>query len=248
MSSTCLVGRREALASGFTDGMRVAEDVDLVWRLAEQGWRVRYEPAVEVAHEHRSRLGPWFARKLFYGTGAADLADRHPDAIPPAILRPWSAAVAVSLLCARWWSAPVALGITAVAAWRLARRLGPLSGARTLPARLAAGGVVGAMTQVSALALRHWWPVGAVAMLLSRRLRWIIGGMAVVDAVIEHRRLRADLDLPRFAVLRRLDDIAYGAGVWWGSLRRRSLRALRIELRPRPVRARRPPEPAPAAE
>lgn len=233
ISSTCIVGRREALAAGFTDGMRVAEDVDLVWRLAEAGWRVRYEPSVTVTHEHRRRLRPWFARKLFYGTGAADLADRHPDAIPPAILRPWSAAVAAVLLCARWWSLPAAALITAVTAWRLGRRLGTSRDAPMLPVRLAVGGVVGAMTQVSALALRHWWPIGLAAAVVSRRFRWIVAGMAVIDAVVEHRRLRADLDIARFALLRRLDDIAYGTGVWWGALRRGSLRALRVELRPR---------------
>jgi len=233
MSSTCLIARRSALAEGFTTGMRVAEDVDLVWRMAEAGWRVRYEPSVTVAHEHRRRLRPWFARKLFYGTGAADLATRHPDAIPPAILRPWSAAAAAALLCARWWSLPVAAILTGGAAWRLARRLQVPDGARVLPLRLAAGGLVGAMTQASALALRHWWPVGVVAAGLSRRFRIVLAAMAVIDAVVEHRRLKADLDIVRFTVLRRLDDIAYGTGVWWGAFRRRSLRALRIELRPR---------------
>lgn len=232
LSSTCLVARTDALAGGFTDGMRVAEDVDLVWRLTEAGWRVRYDPAVTVAHEHRAHVRPWFARKLFYGTGAARLAARHPEAIPPAILRPWSASVVALLLCARWWSVPAALAVTLATAWRLARRLRTGEGSRTLPLRLAGGGVLAALTQTSALALRHWWPVAAVAAAVSRRARWIIGTMAVVDAVVEHRRLRADLDLVRFAVARRLDDLAYGTGVWWGCLRRGDFRALRIELTP----------------
>jgi len=30
----------------------------------------------------------------------------------------------------------------------------------------------------------------------------------------------------RFIVARRLDDLAYGAGLWWGALRSRSPRAL----------------------
>lgn len=247
MSSTCLVARREALGDGFTDGMRVAEDVDLVWRLDERGWRVRYEPRVTVRHEHRRSLGAWLARKAYYGTGAADLAASHPSAIAPAILRPWSAGVVVALLCARRWSVPVAALITAVAAVRLGRRLRDTTTSRPLVLRLIGGGVLSALTQTSALALRHWWPVALGAMLFSRRARWIVAGMAVVDAVVEHRRLHADLDIARFAIARRLDDIAYGAGVWWGCLRRRSPRALVIEVLPRGIRSRRPPAPAPAA-
>src|SRR5580658_10701637 len=39
-----LVIRRAAAGTGFAETMRVGEDVDFVWRLAESGWRVRYEP------------------------------------------------------------------------------------------------------------------------------------------------------------------------------------------------------------
>ena len=42
--SAALLARRDALGDGFDETMRVAEDVDLVWRLAAAGWRVRYEP------------------------------------------------------------------------------------------------------------------------------------------------------------------------------------------------------------
>lgn len=232
ISSTCLVARVTALEGGFTEGMRVAEDVDLVWRLAEAGRRVRYEPRVSVAHEHRSDARRWFARKFFYGTGAAVLADRHPGAISPAILRPWSAGVVAALCAGRWWSLPVAGAICAVVARRLAKRLQTGRESHTLPARLVAGGVLSAVTQASALALRHWWPIGFAAALISRRARRVIAVAAATDAVIEHVRLRAELDLPRFALARRLDDIAYGAGVWWGCLRRGRFRALRVELRP----------------
>src|SRR3954454_17772919 len=53
--SVALLARRAALGDGFDPSMRVAEDVDLVWRLAAAGWRVRYEPGGTVAHDHPSR-------------------------------------------------------------------------------------------------------------------------------------------------------------------------------------------------
>ncbi|MFT4307005.1 MAG: mycofactocin biosynthesis glycosyltransferase MftF, partial [Microbacterium sp.] len=233
LSGTCLIARRDALGAGFAEGWRVAEDVDLVWRLDAEGRRVRYEPRVSAAHTHRDRLRPWFARKLFYGTGAADLAADHPRAIPPAILRPWSAGVLLALLAGRRWSLPVAVAISLAAGWRLRRRLPQAMHGRTgLALRLTAGGIVSAVSQLSALALRHWWPVAAVACVASRRARLVVGALAMADAEIERRRTRADLDPVRFLLLRRLDDLAYGAGVWLGCLRRLSPRALLVELRP----------------
>ena len=55
--TAALVARREAVAAvgGFDPGMRVGEDVDLVWRLVEAGWRVRYQPEVAVAHAEPGR-------------------------------------------------------------------------------------------------------------------------------------------------------------------------------------------------
>jgi mycofactocin system glycosyltransferase len=75
--SAALVVRRDAAGAGFDDRMRVAEDVDLVLRLHGAGWRLRYEPAARVAHDHRTRPVQWWLRKAYYGTGAAPLALRH---------------------------------------------------------------------------------------------------------------------------------------------------------------------------
>ncbi|MEX5720590.1 mycofactocin biosynthesis glycosyltransferase MftF, partial [Geodermatophilus maliterrae] len=79
--SAALLARRAALGEGFDAGMRVAEDVDLVWRLAAAGWRVRYDPAAHVAHDHPSSTAAWLRRRALYGTGAAPLAARHGDAV-----------------------------------------------------------------------------------------------------------------------------------------------------------------------
>src|SRR5690606_4160331 len=74
--------------------------------------------------------------------------------------------------------------------------------------------------------VRHWWPLAAVGSLFSRRVRRAAAVAAIADAAWEYARLRPGLDPLRFALARRLDDAAYGAGVWWGALRGRSIRAL----------------------
>ncbi|MDN5716176.1 MAG: mycofactocin biosynthesis glycosyltransferase MftF, partial [Janibacter sp.] len=65
LPSACVVVRRTALEScaGFSEEMRVGEDVDLVWRLTSTGHRVRYEPTASVRHEHRATASSWLTRK-----------------------------------------------------------------------------------------------------------------------------------------------------------------------------------------
>ncbi len=224
--SACLVVRRACVGDGFDPALRSGEDVDLVWRLSSAGWRVRYEPAATVRHRHRDRLMPWLRRKAFYGTSAADLAARHGDAVAPLVIAPWSAVVTIAVLAQRRWSVPVAaavVGMTIVRQARVLRRAGrPWAAAATVTAE----GTVATIWQTGSALTRHYWPLAAAACLFSRRARRAVLVAAVADAVADYRRLRPDLDPVRFALARRLDDLAYGAGLWRGVLRRRSVRAL----------------------
>jgi len=41
-TSACLLIRRNCFGDGFDETLRYGEDVDLVWRLHDRGWLVRY--------------------------------------------------------------------------------------------------------------------------------------------------------------------------------------------------------------
>ncbi|HEX6195471.1 MAG TPA: mycofactocin biosynthesis glycosyltransferase MftF [Jiangellaceae bacterium] len=236
LPSACVVARVAALGDGFDAGMRVGEDVDLVWRLAQRGWRVRYEPEAAVHHENRPGLVEWWTRKLYYGTGAQPLAERHGSTVAPAVLSPWAAMFAAGVLLQRRWSL-AAGGLVALSALhRIAGRVGASDEAGRIALRLTSGGAGAAMIQTSALMLRHWWPAAAAGSVLSRRLRRAVVTAAIVDSAIEYARTDSDLDPLRFAVIRRLDDVAYGTGVWLGAFRRRSVRCLMPDFRARTAR------------
>lgn len=230
LSSTCVVARVDLLRGlqpeGFDGTMHVAEDVDLVWRLVDAGHRVRFDPTASVRHEHRTRLRRWLGRKFFYGTGAEALARRHPGDVAPVVLPPWGAIVLLAAVAQRRWSTPVIAVTAAVVTVRIARRLPHVRRRWRLSARLTGYGLSAVGAQGVALLVRHWWPLTAVGGLFSRRVRRAAAVAAVADAVWEYLRLRPDMDPVRFAAARRLDDLAYGAGVWWGALRGRSARAL----------------------
>ena len=223
--SAALLVRRAAVGAGFDADMHVAEDVDLVLRLHAAGWRLRYEPAARVAHDHRTTLRAWWLRKAFYGTGAAPLALRHPGAVPPMVLSPTAAAMSVLLLLGR----PVAaLGVGAVAAERLSRKLTRLRRPRTTAARLIGLAAVGAAAQTADAVTRHYWPMAAVAALASRRARRTVAAVAVGSALVDwYRAGPGRPPLPAFLLARRLDDLAYGAGLWWGAATHRTLQPLR---------------------
>jgi len=122
-----LVVRRSAAGAGFAPGMFVGEDVDFVWRLAAAGWRVRYEPAAVMAHDHRVRFRAWFARRADYGTSAATLEQLHPGAVRPLYASWWTVGAWAAALSGR----PVtAAALTGTATALLARRLAKVTGER----------------------------------------------------------------------------------------------------------------------
>lgn len=226
VSGTCMVARVDLLGAGFDPAMQSGEDVDIVWRLVDEGCRVRFDPSAVVRHEHRTRVQRWLQRKFFYGTGAQPLAERHPDYIAPVVLPLWSAAVFGLVLAQRRWSIVAAVGITAVVAARVRRQIHfverPTAGALVLIAQ----GLTATLGQGIALIVRHWWPLTAIGSVFSRRVRRAALAAALVDTVWEYLRLRPDLDPFRFAIARRLDDASYGAGVWWSAIRAGAARAV----------------------
>lgn len=214
-----LVCRVDALRQigGFDTTMRYGEDVDLVWRLHESGWRCRYEPAVRARHRTRSSLRGWVVQRYRYGTSAGPLEQRHPGALSPVRTSPWSAATWLPVL-AGWPVVGTVIGVGSAAA--LVRKLPALPAAESF--RLAATGNLWAGRLLARTITRSWWPVSLAAAVVSTRARWVLVAAAVLPSVIDPAERHGDLDPVRTAGLRLLDDVAYGAGVWRGVARTRA--------------------------
>jgi mycofactocin system glycosyltransferase len=229
LPSACLVARTQAMGTGFDPGLRVGEDVDLVWRLVAGGHRVRYDPAVEAFHDARTTMRTWLGRKFVYGSGGAGLAERHGDKLAPAVLTPAYAIAAAALLTRSRWALHVAALAGALGTRAISRSL-PSTPSRSLTAaRLSARGLVWAVRQEAALMVRHWWPLAVVGATRSSGVRRALTTALVVDGVVglleEDRRPAVGAILGAVAG-RRLSDLAYGAGLWWGAVEARSARVL----------------------
>ncbi|MFE9096798.1 mycofactocin biosynthesis glycosyltransferase MftF [Streptomyces sp. NPDC007264] len=251
--SATIVVRRCAVGAGFAPGMRVGEDVDLCMRLHEAGWRLRYVPAVRVGHRHRTDLRGWLAQRAGYGTGAADLALRHPGRVPPLYAAPWSLAACALLLRGRPLPAAAALALTAATAVRVARRMPDADAPARAGTLLALAALRGTAEQLLRCATRHHWPLAVAAAATSRRARRVLAVAVLAEGLADHRRSGTSLGPLTHTAIRRLDDLAYGWGVWQGALRRgtaaplvpRLALPLRHRAGRRPVR--RPWEPHPVA-
>ena len=91
---------------------------------------------------------------------------------------------------------------------------------------------MGAVAQTADAVNRHYWPLAALACAVSARARRTVAAVALVEGVVDWVRHRdrdpaARPGLLGHLVAHRLDDLAYGAGLWWGALRHRTLEPLR---------------------
>jgi mycofactocin system glycosyltransferase len=226
--TAALVVRMAALGRGFAADIRTGEDVDFVWRLAASGWRVRYEPGAVVGHQHRIRLGPWFRRRVHYGTSAAVLESRHPGAVRPLYLSRWTAA---AWLAGAAGSPAAGAAITGTATALLARRLAARSSggswtAWRLAARLAGGGTLAAVRPIGSAISRAWWPAAVPVAVLVPRLRAPLAAVVLAPPLLDWAERRPPLDPASYVAIRLLSDAAYSIGLWLGCARSRDLRAL----------------------
>ena len=246
--TAALLVRRSALDSVARDGgavfdpeLRYGEDVDLVWRLHDAGWRIRYEPAVAVRHDDPDTWPGLLGRRFRYGTSAAPLARRHPGQLAPLVLHPWPAAVVAAALARR----PVLTAAAAAGSW--------LSLSRAVRA---AGLPADGVTAAAATSVRQTWlgtgryatqfagPALAFALAApggrTRAVRWgrraAIASLLLGPAIDAWRNGERTLGPARFTAGCVADDIAYGAGVWAGCARSRTLTPLLPKVAWRPLR------------
>lgn len=216
----------------FDPQLRAGEDVDLVWRLVEVGWDVRYEPGAIVEHEGPRSFGSWLGRRAFYGASAGALALRHRRSLVPLQASAWSVAVWGLAYARRPF---LAAGVLAASVGLLARRLrGVVEEPVAVAAKIAGGGTLTSALPALHGLIRTWSPALVLA-LFRRHTRRAAVLALVVPALSDWRTDRPQLDPFRYAAMHMADDIAYGSGVWLGCLRARTVVPLlpRIAFRAR---------------
>jgi mycofactocin glycosyltransferase len=245
--SAALIARRTALRTVTRDGMvfdesmRTGEDVDLVWRLHEAGWRIRYDPSVEVEHREPTTWPALLSRRFRYGRSAAPLALRHPGAVTHLILHPWPAVTAAAALARRpGTAAAVFTGSLVATSLALRRADVPRRGLFRAMLRGVAQSWLGAgrySTQFAAplLAVAIAGPAAGQG---SRRWgrRAAAASLLLAPPMAAWAKSRRTLSPAPFALARMADDVAYGLGVWAGCAAERTTAPIRPAIAWRPIR------------
>jgi mycofactocin system glycosyltransferase len=236
--SAAMVARRDALGRGFDEGLVLAEDVDLVWRLHDAGWQVRYDPTIVVAHEDRVQLAAWYRRRVAYNESVSPLLVRHPERVPVLFFSPRAALAWGAALAAGWPAGLVALVLARVV--RVRRALAPhVPRGSARAARISVEITVREGRDLARAVAGPWAPFALVAARLAHgrhrrrliaRLATLLAAMALGDWLTD----RPGLDPVRYSALRLADESTRGLGIWIGCLRARDFRAL-LARRPPPA-------------
>jgi mycofactocin system glycosyltransferase len=221
--SAAVLARAAALreVGGFDPGLRVGEDVDLVWRLDRAGWRMRYAPTAVVIHHPRETLVAAWSQRYSYGRSTTPLEARHPRATRPLHLSRTSVFLWLTCLTGPRGAASGVVAATAPAALGTRDR----RSARAAIG-LAARGHAAASTHLGRALVREWLPVTLMAAGASRRMRRALALALAVDVIAARRGAHSTIGWPAFALLRAAENAAYCAGSWSAALEAGSTAAL----------------------
>ena len=228
--TAALVARRAALGTGFDTDLRIGEDVDLVWRMCDTGWRVRFEPSVTVFHDEPTTWRTWMGRRFRYGTSAGPLARRHPGRLAPVELHAWPTAVVAAGLARRPAVAGALLLASTTSTFHAVRDQGiPFGVALRWTASGAGWTLVGLGRALTTLAV----PALLLAAWPRRRSVLPAAVLLLAPPLVEWWRRRPAMDPLRWSLACIADDVSYGAGVWAGCVRSRCAGPLRPSFRAR---------------
>lgn len=222
--ATVIVCRTEVVRSlgGFDESMRIGEDVDFVWRMAGAGHLCRYEPTISCEHETRFEVRQLIRQRFSYGTSAAALASRHGSAATPLRANIVMLVPALTLLLGYAWIFLPLLPFVYV--WYLLTLHRSHLSYRDR-VRITSLGLMSTIRLTASAIARVWWPVFFVVGLFVFSPGFALFASLVVPAIyglVRHKPQRVF----GYMGLRMVDGLAYGAGVWRGALRQRSLRCL----------------------
>jgi mycofactocin system glycosyltransferase len=211
---------------GFNEGMAVGEDVDLCWRLVDNGGVIAYRPEAVIFHRHRNRLGAFCRRRYDYGTSEPLLQSLHPRRrkifpVWPLAMLFWglllSAALSYPVLGA---VAPLLLLADSLQNRQRAQRRGlRLTFATVLQAKIRH--YLSVLYHLAAFCSRYYLlPALAVIVLLPwLGAAFIVGHMAV--GMVQYSIKKPTLDPVAFLFFFSLEQISYQAGVWRGCFQQR---------------------------
>ncbi len=224
LPSACMMVRRSAVGAGFDPTLRIGEDVDLVWRLHDQGWLVRYLADVVVTHRARTSWSAWWHQRVQYGVSSGELAKRHPGRLAPLRVDLWTLVAWGTVFIGR---PSLGARIISVNSEALIERLEDSADEPEHVAReVVAKGMVKSGGPLARAAVRTFGPLLLLFALHPKLRRRVLALLAVGTAWRWRKTQLHPLDVP-VAIA---DDVAYSLGVAKGAIKSRSLATMTPDI------------------
>jgi mycofactocin system glycosyltransferase len=237
LPSCNLLVRRSAFRSvgGFDDSMHVGEDVDLTWRLRDRRWSICFLPLGNILHAHRSSIRSFMSRRFDYGTSEGILQILHPSRRKRMVIPPILAlilALCLSTLFLGWWPLLPASALLLIDATAVRLRTGkqglPLTLAAILAGRFRALGSLGYYLSYH---LVRYYSIPLITISLLTPVFSVLCGIILVCAAgVDFAIKKPQLSFPKFSGIYILEQLAYGAGVFYGCLSRRCFASYRVAI------------------
>lgn len=237
LPSCNLLVRRSAFleAGGFNDEMHVGEDVDLTWRLRDSGWTIRYLPNGRVFHNHRSTAWSFMSRRFDYGTSEGILQRLHPHRRKRMVVPPSLALLLMLCVSAPFtggWSlaaaAPLVLVDIVMIQRKLVRQGVPLASFTVISGRMRA---LGSLIYYLSYHLVRYYTIPLIALsILSPWVGILLATALFSSARMDHSIKKPEISFSSFIWIYAMEQIAYGAGAFWGCLSRRTFSSYRVNL------------------
>lgn len=230
-SCNLLVKKDKFLAmNGFAPTMQVGEDVDLCWRMRDQGWRIAYMPAGTVYHQHRNQILSFMSRRFFYGTSEEKLQRLHPKRKKQMVVPPLLAGLLLAFLSIPWTGAAgllLGLFIVVIDSVMLKQKTKKMQVnigfVLLLRARLRT--MVSLLYYLSFHLVRYYLIVLIAFAIWQPPFMLLLLLMLGCAVAVDFRVKQVKLPFLSFLAFYVLEHISYGLGVFWGCLTGRNFRS-----------------------
>jgi mycofactocin system glycosyltransferase len=210
---------------GFREKLLVGEDVDLCWRIQDEGHHVAYMPMGKVYHKHRNRLGPFFSRRFDYGTSEPILQRRHPGRVKQMLFPPgqaffWAFAflsVITGHVSMLGGSGLILLFQTINCLKKVRRNVLHLGFRRIAPAVFR--GHLSFLYHCCAFVSRYYLIWALPAAPLCPSVAAAILGAHLLTSFVQYVIRGPRLGFPAYLMYFSLEQVAYQSGVWWECLK-----------------------------
>ncbi len=238
---TCnMLVRKEAYlkVGGLDETMRVGEDVDLCWRLKEDGYRLVYVPKGTIEHKHRNRFFETFKRRFDYGVSEPTLYIKHQQIVKHF---PWQPAcmavlltIIIGLIGRSVLSIPLAMSVLfcdSIIHWATyQKQIGmPLQFRK----------VLGSTTEkhfnlifyLTRHLIRYYLLVIVTTVIIFPPLLPAATTVILFPSLVEFARKKPRISFPVFLFYFLIEQAYYQAGVFTSCLKQKSFRPYRLKFR-----------------